>query len=373
MKFSCTRDNLYTGLAITSHIPSKNVNLPILQNVLMVANNGNIRLTATNLEIAVSCFVRGKVEEQGELTIPSKLFFDYVSLLPNEKVDVRTEDQAVFVESETYKTKILGLPGSDFPLVPAVTAEQTFHVPAEAFRRALLQTLFSVATNESRPELSGVYVRLRGGKATFAATDSYRLAECTVDLGGASGGEASVIVPSRTMAELNRILSIFKDDMDPPTDVVVSLSENQIVFAFGTVELISRTIEGTYPDYQQIIPKSFQTEATVDREDFVKAVKTASLFSKTGLFDIAVSFDPSGSVTISAVDATRGENTVSSPARVSGQKNSVMLNYRYLLDGLQAMSSDEVVFQMIDGANPCLLKPTDKEAGYVYIVMPIRQ
>ena len=223
MKFSCTRDNLYAGLAITSHVPSKNVNLPILSNVLVVANNGNIRLTATNLEIAVSCLVRGKVDENGELTIPSKLFFDFVNLLPNDKVDIRAEDQTLFVECGGSKTRMNGLPASDFPLVPSVVAEQIFHIPADAFRRALAQVLFSVATNESRPELSGVFLKFQPsakGEVVFAATDSYRLAErrCALSAGG-SDKEVSVIVPARTLAEVSRILSIFKDSVGSPTAV----------------------------------------------------------------------------------------------------------------------------------------------------------
>ncbi len=372
MKFSCTRDNLYTGLAITSHVPIKNINLPILTNVLVVATKGNIKLTATNLELAVSCFVRGKVDEGGETTVPSKLLFDYVNLLPNEKVDVELEENTVRAECGGYKTKILGLPASDYPLVPSVQTERSYKVPADLFRKALSRVLFSVATNESRPELSGVCLKVQDGRLILAATDSYRLAECRVDLPETAAKNVQVVVPARTMAEVGRILSIFKDDVDPPSELVVSLSENQIVFTFGSVELISRLIEGSYPDYQQIIPKTFQTETTIDREDFVKAVKTASLFSKTGLFDINVQFDPAGSVTVSAIDATRGENTATCPARVVGQKNGVMLNYRYLLDGLQAIDSDEIVFQMIDGGNPCLVRPSGADTGYLYIVMPIR-
>src|SRR3989339_1236276 len=188
IRLSCTRGNLYTGLSITSHLPVKNVNLPILNNVLILAKNGTIRFTSTNLELAVSCQIRGKVEEEGECTLPSKLLFDYVSLLPNERVDFLEEDNHVLrIECGTFKTKIKGLPATEFPLIPPVTAETAYRIKGEVFRRALSQVLFAAASNEARPELSGIFLHFRSGKngekeAVFAATDSYRLAEARVEV-----------------------------------------------------------------------------------------------------------------------------------------------------------------------------------------------
>lgn len=381
MKLSCTRDNLHQGLAITSHLTSKNVNLPILNNVLMKTEGGSLRLTTTNLEMATSCLVRGKVEEEGEFTVPSKLFFDYVSLLPNEGVSLSLDGESLAVECGSYKTKIVGMAASEFPLVPPVTGENKFTVSADALRGALSRVLFAVASNESRPELAGVSVRFHDaasgqGKLTLAATDSYRLAEYVVDLGeGSSDKPFEVIVPSRALGEVSRILSLFKDGVEAPKDVVFQLADNQIVFNFGPVELTSRTIEGTYPDYRQIIPANFQTEAVVGRDELIKAVKTASLFSRTGLFDVTLDFSPDEkSMSVSSTDASRGENTASCGAEVTGSRNVITVNYRYLLDGLNAMSTDQVVVQAIDGANPCLVVPKDDTLGaYQYIVMPIKQ
>jgi len=373
MKVSCTKNNLQTGLAITSHLSTKNIQLPILNNVLIVAKNGNIRLTSTNLEIAVSCLIRGKVDEEGEITVPAKLFYDYISLLKEEKVDLFNHDQILFVEAGDYKTKINGLPSSDFPLVPSVTANKTFILPAVSFREALSQVVFAVANNEARPELSGVFLKFNNNELTIAATDSYRLAERKIKISSEISGETSVIIPSRTIVEVNRILSVFKDEVDSPNDVQISLSDNQVVFVFGSVEIISRIIEGSFPDYQQIIPKTFQTETKIDRNDFINAIKTASLFSRSGLFDVTVKFDPAGTFSATAADATRGENTAVAKADVSGQENSVTINFRYLLDGLNSMSSDQVSFQMIDGSNPCMVRPVGGESQHLYIVMPIKQ
>jgi len=378
MKLSCTRDNLHQGLSITSHLMTKNVNLPILQNVLVKAEGGNIRFTATNLEMAVNCSVRGKVEETGEYTIPSKLFFDYVSLLPNETIHIQADETSVSVECGTFKTKINGLTSSEFPLIPRVDGELSLQIPVDDFKKALSQVLFAVATNESRPELTGVsfnFMPFEGeGRLTLASTDSYRLAEVTIPVVSPVSEQLSLVVPAKTLSEVNRILSVFKDDVELPSSITLSYSGSQVVFVYGPVELISRTIDEQYPDYQQIIPTQFQTQALIDRTDFIKAVKTASLFSKNGLFDVNLGFDPeTKQLAVSATDATRGTNTTVCSADVSGQANTVTVNYRYLLDGLQAITSDQVAFEMIDPGNPCLLSPKGETEGYRYVVMPIKQ
>jgi DNA polymerase-3 subunit beta len=377
MKLSCTRENLYQGLSITSHLTSKNVNLPVLQNVLIKAEGGTIRFTTTNLEIAVSCILRGKVDVSGEFTVPSKLFYDYVSLLPDETVTVETNGNALSVSCGSYRTKMNGLPASEFPLVPEVSASRTYHVPVAVFRAALSQVLFAVATNESRPELTGISMQFTpkgsSGLLTMAATDSYRLAEATIPFSDAVSQEDRVIIPSRTLSEVNRILSVFKDEVDSPSDVTLKLSDNQVVFSYGTVELVSRLIEGSYPDYRQIVPKSFDTTAVLDRDDVVKAVKTASLFSRTGLFDVAIEFSADGkTLSVKSTDASRGENNAECQVDVEGKDNKVTVNYRYLLDGLNACGSEQVKFQMIDAGNPCLLTPAEGNS-YLYIVMPIKQ
>lgn len=378
MKLSATRENLHQGLSITSHLMTKNVNLPILQNVLMKAEGGTIRFTATNLEMAVNCSIRGKVDEPGEYTVPSKLFFDYVSLLPNETIHMQADEQAIQVECGSYKTKINGLTSSEFPLVPRVHGEFTVQISVEELKQALAHVVFAVATNESRPELTGIlfhFWRKEGeGRLTLAATDSYRLAETTIPVITPVLEDAQWVIPAKALMEVGRILSVFRDDVDLPSTLTLGMSGGQAIFVYGPVELISRTIDETYPDYRQIIPQSFKTQALVDREDFIKAVKTASLFSKTGLFDVTLGFDPDTSqLSVTATDAARGTNQSPCGADVSGQANTVTVNYRYLLDGLQAISSDQVVFEMIDAGNPCLLTPKSTTEGYRYIVMPIKQ
>lgn len=377
MKFSCTKENLFQGLSITSHLTTKNVNLPILQNVFIKAEGGSIKLTSTNLEIAINCSVRGKIDEAGELTIPSKLFFDYVSLLPNETIHVSSDQNNILIECGNYKTKINGLSASEFPLVPKVEGEKSFQIQVDEFKKSLPQVLFSVASNESRPELTGVLMKFYNfeneGRLKMASTDSYRLSEKVVPVLTQISSENQIVIPSRTLFEVARVLSVFRDEVDSPSNITLSLSKNQAVFNYGQVELISRVIDENYPDYEQIIPKQFQTKAVLDREDFMKAVKAASLFSKNGLYDVTLQFDPvKNSVEAQSIDATRGQNTSLCDAELVGQKNTVTINYRYLLDGLQAIGSDRIIFELIDASNPCLVTPEGKTEAYRYILMPIK-
>jgi len=384
MRFSCTQENLHLGLSIASHIANKNVNLPILGNVLMRCDDKGLKLLSTNLEIAVSCHVRGKVEVPGEFTVPSKLSSDYVALLPKERVDIVQDGNAVVISCGTYQTKVNGVSATEFPLIPTIEHQQTFTVKVAQLKKAISQTLFAVAPDESRPEISGVLFRFASGSGgglslTLAATDSYRLAEKTLPVTGSLNSDEplSIIVPSRTVAELTRILSLFKDAVDRPEELNIVIGENQILFSYDTVELISRTIEGKYPDYRQLIPDHFETQVVLSKDDLMRAVKTTSLFSRNGLNDIHLEFAPDGKVTVNATNSQTGEHTADLSGKTTGKQNNITVNYKYLLDGVSTMETDDVLIQMIDGVSPCLVRPRASEdstlADYLYIVMPIRQ
>jgi DNA polymerase-3 subunit beta len=360
-----------------SHLSAKNANLPILNNVLLRADVGGLRLTATNLDLTVTCQVRGKVDQPGEYTLPSKLVSEYVALLPDERVDLDLLDTAVSIVCGSSKTKINGMSSGEFPLVPQITGGTKFMIPVAALETALSRTLFSVATSEARQALTGVFMNFVGDtkSLTVAATDSYRLGESIVSLKGEVMGERRVIIPARTMSELRRIIGVLKDSAEMPEELEVELTDNQVAFRYGSAELLSRTLDGVYPPYAEIIPKVTKTEIVVNRTAFAQAVRRTSLFSKAGLFDVKLEVKAGGTeLELSATDAGRGENTVSVPAEITGDANAVTLNFRYLLDGVGAINSEKVVIKLIDGASPCVVVPQDATGQpYVYIVMPIRQ
>jgi DNA polymerase-3 subunit beta len=382
MNFTCTQENLNTGLSVVSHIANRNINLPILGNVLIKAEDSMLKLMSTNLEVAVSCGVRGKITEQGEFTVPSRLFSDYVNLLPKDKIDVKVEGNVLAVSCGQYETKLTGMPSSEFPLIPKVESNNRFVVKVAEFRRAVSQVLFAVAPNESRPEISGVLFRFDIGSATplltLAATDSYRLAERLIPLIGESNNPEepmSVIVPSRTVSEVVRILGVFKDSSGNDEELEIKVAEGQILFSYNSVQLVSRIIEGKYPNYQQLIPENFKTEIVISKDELTRAVKATSLFSRSGLNDVHFRFSENSQVIISAMNSQTGEHKAQIDGDVSGSDNQITANFKYFLDGLGNIESDKVLMQMNDGMSPCVLRPVteDGRSDYLYIVMPIRQ
>lgn len=364
---------------MVSHGVTKNVNLPILNNVLIRIIDKTVRFTTTNLEIAVTATLRGKVDDEGEFTVPSKLFSDYVSLLSNDRVDVELINDSIAIESLATKTKIKGIPASEFPLIPKLDSTIAYRLPVADFRRALGRVIFAVSTNESRPELSGVLMKFEptgpSGSLLLAATDSYRLSEARVPLHEGSGSsERSVIVPVRTMAEIARILGAFKESGENRQTLEIVVADNQILFLYDSIELISRTIDGKYPDYRAIIPESAKTTITVSRDELQKGVKASALFTRSGINDVQLIVDSALSkLTLRSSDSQTGENESVLLGEIAGIDNAVTLNFRYLLDGINAIDGDRVSLKLVDGAVPCLLEPANELKNYLYIVMPIRQ
>ncbi len=377
MKFACTQENLIQGLNAVSHVTGKNVNLPVLGNVLLKTEGGNMKLSATNLELAVSTMVRGKTEAEGEYTVPAKLFMDYIGLLPQGKVDLELTDEGLRVTAEGQETMVRGMAASEFPLIPKLAKTKGVSFKAEELRRAVGQVAFAVSGSDSRPELSGVACFFGGkagkGKAAFVATDSYRLAERLMTP-GEDAGESKLIVPARTMLEVARILQSYKDELGVPEDVQWIVSENQLVVTYGQTELVSRVIEGSFPDYQQIIPEHFKTEAILDRTDFQKAVRAASLFSRQGLYDVHLSFSTAdGTVTVHSADQGTGKTSKAVSGQLTGDDNKVTVNFKYLGDGLAALTSPKVKLALNDAMSPMMVLPEGGDEAYRYLVMPIRQ
>lgn len=373
MKLSSLQENLKTGLSIVSHVAGKNINLPILNNVLVEGLNGKIKLTTTNLEIGISYVIRGKIEKDGSFTVDAKILNDYIGLLPNQRVDLIALENKLSVECDNYKTKINGQSAEEFPLIPAVERTESCKIKTEEFKRSLGQVIFAATTNESRLELSGVLFSFDSGELIMAATDSFRLAEKKVrSLDGNLFTGKRVIVPVKTLQELIRVLGGVKEG-DQMEEVEIYVSENQILFVCGGMELVSRVIEGNYPDYQQIIPSTEKTKAIVRVDEMVRAVKASSLFSKAGVNDINLDFPKDrNQMIISSASGQAGENMVEINAKISGEDNFVVLNYRYLLDGLNNLNEPSCVVNMVDGNTPCILRP-EMDDSYLYIVMPIKQ
>ena len=377
MKISCTQENLNQGLSIVSHIANKNSNLPILSNILVKAQDKILTLSTTNLEIGVSTQVRGKIEEDGEVTIEARLLSDYISLLPKERVDLELDtENNLKISCQKNNTKIKGQSAIDFPLIPKLNKDQCFLIKAKDFKEAVASVSFAVSTSETRPEISGVFMSFKGKELILAATDSYRLAEKKVELvENTVAEEKKIIVPVKTLQEISRILGVFKEEtsIEYAENLEICLTDNQIMFSYNNIELVSRLIEGQYPDYTQIIPTEFNSHVKFNISELSKAVKTTSLFTKSGIFDIKLELKAeTKEMIITSSSSQSGENISSLDVDLNGQDAVINLNYRYLLDGLQNLKADNAVLDYNDGNSPCALKP-ENETNYIYLIMPIRQ
>ena len=374
MKFISLQENLKKGLNIVGHITTKNINLPILNNILIKVEDGNIELTSTNLEIGIKHKIRGKIETSGEFTVDSKLITEYISFLTSgEKVKIEQKNGELKIESGNYKTKIKGEDSKEFPLIPTINQDNNYSCKISDLKKALSSVIFATSNSENRVELTGVLFFFENNILSLVATDSYRLSEKKIKVDKIKGDEENkIIIPAKTAQELLRILNnLDNNDLEKTEEINIIFSDNQVLFSFDSVDLISRLLNGRYPDYKQIIPSKSITEAIVDRNEIIRGIKATSLFSKTGINDITIIFSKK-KIIISAFSGSSGESQVEIDGDINGDDNEVTINFRYILDGLNSINSEKVILKILNNNTPCLIKP-NKEDDHIYIVMPIKQ
>lgn len=372
MKFSCTKENVSRMLTLVSGLTGKNVTLPILNNILIRAEEQRVEIAATNLELAIIINVRAKVDAPGSFTVPARTLSEFIGLLPNERIDFELVGGELALHCGKTATKIKGTSAEEFPVLPATGEGKGQLVGARELVMALSRVLPAVAKNEIRPELAGVFFGFNtaGPKTlTLAATDSYRLAEQTIPL-EQTGEAVKIVVPGRTAQELARALGAAEEG---EKSVRLLIGENQLVVNYDSFQIVSRLVAGQYPDYTQIIPSQFHTTITVATEALAKEIKAAGLFTTSGVNAVALSAQKdSNTLAITAVSQQTGEYASEMAAEMQGENVSVVLNHRYILDGLAHIATAETKLQMVDSESPCLLTPAEG-SGQVYVIMPIRQ
>jgi len=367
MRLTCTQENFSKGLNIVSRLSDKSINLPILNNVLVQAKKEGIILTVTNLEVGIRTKVRGKIEEEGDFTVQARLLTDFVNTLKKENISVYLDDKNLNIKGENHQTIIRGMDATDFPVVPGVDKAYSFTIISSKIKEALSQVLFAVSHDDSRPELNGVFVKVEDTECTLAATDSYRLAEKKIQISQKSK-EKSVIIPAKTIHEVLRIL-----DLQEAQEVTIAINDSQILFSIGETEIISRIINGEYPDYTQIIPQSFKNKVIFDTGEMVSAIKTTSLFCKQGINDVRISLDKRFTdIAVNAENSTFGKNVSNVPSKNKNQEMDIVFNYKFFLDGVLHGSGDTSVLKTNDATSPALLVDKDDES-FIYIIMPIKQ
>ncbi len=372
MRLSCLQENLKKGLDIVNRAVATRTTLPITQSVLLVAEESRLKLSATNLEIALSCWVGAKVEEDGAMVVPARLLSEFVSGLPNDKLDLTTTGQRNQMELKCARieARIAGQNPEDFPPIPEVGEGSTWKIDPEVLRKALSRVVFAAATDESRPVLTGVYTEIEGDTMTLAAADGFRLAVHTLPVSPPAAEKVSVIVPSRAYNELNRLLT----DQDDPVEVTISAAGTQLMFHLKNADMMSQLIQGTFPNYQQLIPKSYVTRSVVDVAEFLRATRLATVFARDGSGIVRLQMNSNGAepgrVVVSARSEEIGDNVDEIDAAVEGDPAKVAFNSRYLADVLAELGSGQVALETTSPSSPGVFHPVGSD-DYTHVVMPM--
>jgi DNA polymerase-3 subunit beta len=373
MKLSCLQENLDRGLNVVGRAVAVRTTLPITNNVLLATDKSRLKLSATNLEMAISCWIGAKVEEEGAITVPARLLSEFISSLPTENVDMVLSPQTktVGLKCARFEARISGVDAKDFPPIPKVEGGVATKVEVEAFKQAIAQVAFAAATEESRPVLTGVDAEFDGDTLTLAAADGFRLAVYKLPLAQPVAQKTEVIIPARTLAELNRLMA----DQEEAVEITVNPEKGQALFRLKDIELVSQLIQGSFPNYSQLIPKKYTTKAVISVVDFLRATKTASIFARDGSGIVRLVVAPGGEmtpgkVTVSARSEEIGDDVGEIDAMVEGDEAKIAFNGKYLTDVLGVLGEAQVALETTNPSSPGVLKPVGVD-NYIHVVMPM--
>lgn len=372
MKLLILQEKLKEGLKIIERISVKSLTLPILNNTLLKTEKNFLNLSATDLEIGINWWALAKIEKEGEIVLPIRVLSNFFDLLPNKQISLEKKDQYLIIESENFKTQIKGFSNEDFPIIPQISKEDFIELEINPFCQSLGQVVDIVISSQARPEISGVYFSFQKNIVKITATDSFRLSEKTLPLEKNLEKEISFILPQKTVRE---IMNIFNEKEGK---LKIYFSPNQVLFENQMVEtphpqiqLISKLIEGEYPAYQEIIPKKYQTQIILNKQDFLNQIKLASLFSgKINEVKLKI-FPKKSEVEILSQNPELGEHHSILKGKINGEPLEISFNYKFLLDGLLNIKTPEVSFELSKEEGPAILKPVN-DPSYIYVVMPIK-
>jgi DNA polymerase-3 subunit beta len=372
MKVSCSQEDLSKGLAVVGRAVATRAVLPITNNVLIATEGSRLRLAATNLEIAISCWIPATIEKEGTVTIPARLVTDFVNSLPSGQqiaMALSPRSRSVELRCARHEAHISGLDPADFPAIPKITDGMNVKVKPGDLRLAINQVVFAAASEESRPVLTGVHAEFEGEQLTLAAADGFRLAVRKVALAKVVDTKMAIIIPARSLTELNRLIS----EQEEPLELTVNSQKSQVLFRLRNVEMVSQLIQGTFPNYSQLIPKSYSTRAVIKLAEFLRATKSASIFARDGSGIVRLQIMPKdgkGKIAISARAEEIGDNLGEVDATVEGEEAKIAFNSKYLMDVLGVIAKEEVALETTTSSSPGVIRPVGDES-YLHVVMPM--
>jgi len=362
MKFSVSKEKLIEGLQTVQNVVSTRTTLPILSNVLLEASSGGVQLTTTDLDVGIRGNIEAQVDKEGSTTLPARRLFSIVRELSAPEVQIEIDSKNVAsIRCGPSFFKILGLPGEEFPPLPKFQNAKTFTMRQKDIREGLRQTSYAISTDETRYVLNGILFSFKDNKLTLVATDGRRLALMDIELEFPRSQEVEIIVPTKAISELQRLL---KDD----GELKLSVSENQISFELNGVLLVSKLVEGNYPNYRQVIPGEVKERITLERETFLAAVHRVSLLATEKSNSVKLVFSKNN-IDITANTPEVGEARESLPVQYKGRDFSIAFNPEFLMAPLKNLSADEVYLDLIDEMSPGVIKI---QSPFLYVLMPMR-
>lgn len=362
MKLQVTQENLNRALGNVARVATSRNTLPILANVVVRTVGNRLSIAATNLDIAITHYIGSKVSEEGAITVPARLMQDFVGSLPAGVIELNLDDYKLHLSTDQYQSVINGISADEFPVMPAITKGDSWSVPGSKLRRALQQVIIAASSDDARPVLTGVYMHSHEGRLYLVATDSYRLAEKELMK---IERAVKLLIPASALQDVLRILADFEDE------VKITHDEQQVLFQIGDVELVTRLIEGSYPDYRKLIPSAFTTTATVKRAELLNITKVSSLFARESAGSITVDVaEEAKTVSIHSIASQLGENTASTTGIITGS-GAITLNSRYLLDALHVLGGEDVQLGFNGKLEPSVLVDP-KEKDYTHVIMPLK-
>ncbi len=374
MKVSCLQENLAKGLGMVGRAVASRSTLPVLSNVMLATDGGRLKLSATNLELGINCWVGAKVQEEGATTVPARLLTDFVNSLPPEPIemDLAVRTQTLNLRCARFEANIKGIDAQEFPIIPTMEdGESAIRLEPGDLRHMIDQVVFAAATDESRPILTGVLARFEGDRLTMAAADGFRLSVRSVPLGQTQDKPIEVIIPGRALGELARISA----DQEDWVEVIITPARNQILFHLQDVDLVSQLIEGRFPDYRQIIPTGHTSRTVLDTSSFLKAARVSHLFARDSANIVRMEIVPGddlnpGHLTLAATSAELGDNVGQLDAVVDGSPIEIAFNAKYLIEVLSVVDTAQVALETTSSSSPGVLRPVGDD-DFVHVIMPM--
>ena len=373
MKVSCLQENLAKGLSIVSRAVASRSTLPVLGNILIATDQGRLKLAATNLELAVTCWIGAKVDEDGATTVPARVLSDFVNSMPPERIDMElnAKTQTLHLKCARYDANIKGIDATEFPIIPSIGDSKKISLEPETLREMIEQVTFAAATDESRPVLTGVVTKFEKDKVTFAAADGFRLSVRHATLGAPVDQPISAIVPAKALQEVGRV----SGDQEDPIEMAVTENKSQVLFKLTNIEIVSQLIDGVFPDFTRIIPESHATRTVVNTSELQNAVKASSVFAREAMNTVRVQIAPSGEMgagkmTMTAASAESGDNVGDIDATVDGEPVEIAFNARYLADVLNVLHAPQVAIETSGSSSPGVIKAVNRD-DFTHVIMPM--